>query len=132
MKKPPKLKEMQILWKDRKRTFLGLPWSFTKYKLTDEKLYIETGFFTSRQEETELFRIVDFTVTRTLGQKMFRLGTITMTTMEKNPTVVLKNIKYVYEVKELISDKVKENRKARGVTTRETFHTDGDDDDDND
>lgn len=33
-----------ILWKDRKRTLFGLPWSFTKYKLTEEKLIIQTGF----------------------------------------------------------------------------------------
>ena len=26
------------IWSDRKRTVFGLPWSFTKYILTDDKL----------------------------------------------------------------------------------------------
>ena len=34
----------EYIWKDRKRTIFGLPLSFTVYKLTEEKLIIETGF----------------------------------------------------------------------------------------
>ena len=30
--------EETIVWKDRKRIFFGLPWTFTKYALTEEKL----------------------------------------------------------------------------------------------
>ena len=37
------------VWKDRKRTFLGLPWSFTRYELTEEKLIIETGLLAARK-----------------------------------------------------------------------------------
>ena len=33
---------LEILWKDRKRGFLGLPLSFTKYSLTKERLFVET------------------------------------------------------------------------------------------
>ena len=40
--------EVTYRWKDRKRTIFGLPWSFTVYKLTDEKLLIETGVFTTQ------------------------------------------------------------------------------------
>lgn len=136
MKKPANLKELTYVWKDRKRTFLGLPWSFTRYRLTEEKLYIETGFFTTRQSEVRLFRILDFGVTRTLGQKMFGLGTITCTSMDKSdPTFEIKNIKYPNEVKELISDLCSKDRQNKGVSTRENFFSDDDDDpldDDND
>ena len=30
-------------WSDRKRIIFGLPWTFTKYAATDEKLLIRTG-----------------------------------------------------------------------------------------
>ena len=32
-----------IIWKDRKRIIFGLPWSFTRYSLTEDKLLIDTG-----------------------------------------------------------------------------------------
>ena len=34
---------MELVWKDRKRTFLGLPLSFTVYSLDGERLFIKTG-----------------------------------------------------------------------------------------
>ena len=40
-------KREDLLWYDRKRTFLGLPWSFTKYSLTEDRLFIESGFLSS-------------------------------------------------------------------------------------
>ena len=30
----------KTVWKDRKRTLFGLPWSFTRYYLTEDKLII--------------------------------------------------------------------------------------------
>ena len=35
---------VEIIWKDRKRPFMGLPLSFTRYELTEQKLLINTGF----------------------------------------------------------------------------------------
>ena len=67
---------VEILWKDRKRGFLGLPLSFTKYSLTKERLFVETGFINSVENEVRLYRILDVQMTRTLGQKMFGLGSI--------------------------------------------------------
>ena len=44
-----------IIWSDRKRPIFGLPISFTKYILTDEKLLVDTGFLSRTQEEIRLF-----------------------------------------------------------------------------
>ena len=33
----------EIVWSDRKRIVFGLPWTFTKYTLTKEKLLVETS-----------------------------------------------------------------------------------------
>lgn len=125
-----KIKNVEIMWKDRKRTFLGLPWSFTKYCLTEEKLYIETGFFTSHQEEIRLFRILDFQLTRTLGQKIFGLGTIHCTSMDKTaPEFEIKNIKKSFDVKELISKLCENDRRNKNVSTRENHFSDNEFDD---
>ena len=39
------------VWKDRKRIIFGLPWTFTKYTLTPEKLLVQTGMLNLKEEE---------------------------------------------------------------------------------
>jgi len=67
---------MEIIWKDRKRSILGLPLSFTKYILLEDKLLIETGFLNIKQEEIRLYRITDITLVKPFSQRIFKLGTI--------------------------------------------------------
>ena len=85
----------EILMTERKRLgFFGLPWTFTKYSITPKKLIIESGFFTSSENEILMYRITDVSYTRTLFQKMFGLGTLTVYSHDKkNPTLTIKNIK---------------------------------------
>ena len=68
--------EINVVWQDRKRTLFGLPWSFTKYSLTEEKLLVETGFLNKKEEEIRLYRIMDVTLKRSFGERIFGLGTI--------------------------------------------------------
>ena len=49
-------------WSDRKRIIFGLPWTFTKYAATDEKLLIRTGVLNVKEEEVRLYRILDLTL----------------------------------------------------------------------
>ena len=67
---------MEILWEDRKRPFLGLPISFTKYRLSEDRLFINTGFFTLKEDEIRLYRILDIEFTATLYQRIFGIGTL--------------------------------------------------------
>ena len=118
---------LEIVWKDRKRTFLGLPWSFTKYSLTEDRLFIETGLFKSVENETRLYRILDLRLERSLGQKLFGLGTIIITSSDKNlGTFELKNIKNPKEIKETIADMVEKQRDAKRVVGREYINNDDD------
>lgn len=38
-----------IIWGDRKRIIFGLPFTFTKYSLSADRLFISTDFLTSRK-----------------------------------------------------------------------------------
>ena len=122
MAKEKKAKK-QILWKDRKRTFLGLPFSFTRYRLTDESLTVETGFFNSTEDEMRLYRITDVTLKRSFGQKLLGIGTIhcdsSDVTMQNFDIINVKNPK---KVKELLSKLVNESRMKNRVYTSESVN----------
>ena len=101
------MKQQEFIWRDRKRILFGLPWSFTVYKLTEEKLLIETGFFSKKEEEVRLYRVMDLTLHRPLGQRIWGLGTIHCCTGDKStPEFDIRRVKHPREVKELLSDLV--------------------------
>ena len=85
-----------IVWSDRKRNFLGLPWTFTRYELSENRLFIETGLLNSREAEIRLYRITDMTLTRNLWQKLIGTGTIHCDSAD--PTMRnfdIKNVNYI-------------------------------------
>lgn len=109
-----------ILWKDRKRTFLGLPWSFTRYSITSEKLLVDVGFLRRNEEEIRLYRILDITLRRSLCQRIFGIGTIHCCSADKStPEFDIKNVKRPIEVKNLLSDLVETEREKKRVSSRE-------------
>jgi len=113
------------VWKDRKRIIFGLPWTFTVYKLTEEKLFIETGFFSKKEEEIRLYRVMDLTLKRPFGQRIWGLGTIHCCTADKStPEFDILKVKKSKEVKDMISDMVEKQREEKRISARE-FMTDG-------
>lgn len=118
---------MELLWSDRKRTFLGLPWSFTKYSMDEERLYIDKGFFKTTSDEVRLYRIMDVRLTRSLIQKMFGLGDIEVHSSDKTlRDFTIKSIKNPKDIKEMLSQNVEKQRDIKRVVNREMM-TDIDD-----
>ncbi len=114
------MRKMNYIWQDRKRTFLGLPWSFTKYMLTEDRLFVEKGLLTSTLDEENLYRVRDISVTRTLGQRLFGLGTVKVfSTDASNGETVLESIKNPIEVKEEIVRLVEAERKKHNIRASE-------------
>lgn len=112
-------------WSDRKRIIFGLPWSFTRYKLTEEKLIIDTGFFNRTEDEIRLYRILDITLKRSFGERLFGLGTIHCCSGDKTQGEFdIKRIKKPREVKEMLSDMIERERMERRVGAREFIDTD--------
>ena len=114
---------IQYLWKDRKR-YLGMPLSFTRYWLSDDRLFVSVGFLNLKDDEILLYRVRDIDTTRTLWQRLFGVGTITVMSSDKTmPQLVLKNIKDPIFVKELIHKQVEEMKIRRRVRFGEIMTT---------
>ena len=68
---------IEYLWKDRKR-HLGMPLSFTRYQLSEDRLFLSQGFLNIRDDDILLYRVRDIDTRRNLWQRLFGVGTITV------------------------------------------------------
>lgn len=110
------------IWKDRKRTFLGLPWSFTRYSLYPRKLVLKKGFFTITEDEILLYRILDLRLVRTLGQRIFGLGTIIVISGDAStPEFKILSVKKSAMVRDKISELVDAERTRLNLKGRELY-----------
>ena len=116
------------LWHDRKR-ILGMPLSFTRYALSEDRLFLKRGFLNVHQDEIVLYRVRDLRVSQTLWQRVFGVGTVTVISTDKSiPELALKNIRQPNEVKELIHEYVEKMKIARRMRVGEmSMDFDGDD-----
>ena len=122
----------EYFWKDRKR-YLGLPISFTRYALSHDRLFLSVGFFSVRDDDILLYRIRDISVKRTLWQRIFGVGTVTVQSSDKtHPSLELKNVKNPLRVKELLHDLVEEMKAKRRMRFGEIMSDDFDDNDPDD
>ena len=70
------MKKESMIWYDRKRLWCGLPWTFTKYGMDEGRLFVETGFLNTKEEEVRLYRILNISLSKNIIQRIFGLGTI--------------------------------------------------------
>ena len=119
---------MSYLWQDRKR-YLGMPISFTRYSLSEDRLFMSVGLLSIKDDELLLYRVRDIDTRRTLWQRIFGVGTITVASSDKStPVLELKNIKDPVAVKELLHKQVEEMKIRRRVRVGEIMTTGMDDD----
>ena len=121
----------EIIWKDRKH-FLGMPLSFTRYYIKNGRFFLSKGLFNVEENELILYRILDIKFNRTLFDKIFGVGTITLYTCDKTDNIlkVLK-VKNSTKVRDLISNMVEEARIKNRVTGKEIYGVGDNDSDDN-
>ena len=123
---------IQYLWKDRKR-YLGMPISFTRYMLSEDRLFLSVGFLNIKDDEILLYRVRDIDTSRSLWQRLFGVGTVVVMSSDKSmPTLVLKNIKDPVTIKELIHEQVEEMKIRRRVRLGEIMTSDMDGDGESD
>ncbi len=116
MKVIDKDKNINVIWKDRKRYF-GMPISFTRYAFIEKpdmwkKLFCEIGLLTTSIEEVHIYRIDDIEVYQSLFDKIFGVGNVTIHCQDAScKKLILQKVKDPYRVRALLNDAVE---KARG------------------
>ena len=123
----------EMIWQDRKR-FLGMPITFTKYAMSEDRLFVKRGLFNLNQEEILLYRVRDISLKRSLGQRIFGVGSVVVYSSDQTtPSLELRNIKHSEDVKEMLHEQVEEMKIQRRVRIGELMDGDhGQDDFDDD
>lgn len=114
-------KMFDIIWKDRRRWFFGKEqFSFTKYKLTVEKIYVDSGMILKRRDEIRLYRILDVSVCFSFYDRIFKTGTVIVISSDSTcPKLRIEKIKNAYNVAEAISEYVERERKEKQIRSTE-------------
>lgn len=107
--------KIDYIWQDKKRYF-GLPLSFTRYAMSEDRLFTSVGLLNLKDDEVLLYRVRDIDTSRSLWQRLFGVGTVTIMSSDKSmPNMVLKNIKNPVDVKERIHEQVEDMKIRRRV-----------------
>lgn len=104
--------ESMVEFLERKRwLFLGLPFTFTKYRIKEDMITIDTGLLKTIESDCYMYKVQDVTHSATLLEKMFGLGTIICNTGDTtHPVLKLEHIRNSKTIKEFI---LKESEEAR-------------------
>lgn len=89
---------------ERKRwLFLGLPFTFTKYTITEEMLTVDTGFLKTVENDCYMYKIQDVQLSASLAEKIVGVGTITCFTGDTtHPQLIIEHVKNAKAIKNFI------------------------------
>ena len=111
--------QIEYLWADRKR-ILGMPITFIRYRLGEDRLFFETGLMNTKVDEILLYRVRDISVTISFWQRFTGVGTVTVESSDKSmPILAMRDIKHPREVKELLHTQVEKAKIAYRVRYNE-------------
>lgn len=87
------------------------------YKITTQRVVIESGIFSKRMEQIDLYRIVDYVVERPLSQRIMGTGNIVLEAMDKTtPEIRIDGVKTdVVALYERLRYCTEQEKRKRGV-----------------
>jgi len=89
---------------------------FTSYEMDSERFRIKKGILNQNIEETELYRIKDYSIFKPFFLRIFGLDHLILTTSDKNNKYVrILAVKEVESLKDMIRNQVEKRRKATGT-----------------
>lgn len=109
-----------MTYQERKRWLLfGLPFTFTKYTVTEDQIIINTGFLNQEENNCYLYKVQDTVLSSSLLQRMVGIGTVICKTSDvTHPQLVMKNIRNAREIKDFIIENSEDQRmKRRTINT---------------
>lgn len=102
-----------------KSLILGMPLSFTSYRLENGVLTERSGLVSINESQVQLYRVLDIEMSQDFVDNMLDQGTITLITGNANDFLVLKNIKSPREVKRMLNEEIAKEREKQGIRTSE-------------
>ncbi|MDD6615599.1 MAG: PH domain-containing protein [Lachnospiraceae bacterium] len=104
---------MQYMEKKR-LLFFGLPWTFTKYTVTDEFITVNSGLLRQEENDCYLYKIIDVRLETSLAERIFGLGTVHCFSGDvTDPDLKLQHIRHAKEIKNYILKQSEEERLKR-------------------
>lgn len=92
----------------------------THYKITNQRIVVNTGLIGKKQEEIELYRVKDYKVTQTLSERLINVGNLIIIAADSTtPRVILSNIKNPNEVKEILRKAVLDCKQKMNVSYKD-------------
>ena len=92
----------------------------TRYRLTTQRLFVQTGLVAKKLEEVELFRVKDVTLRQGVLDRLMGVGTVTvLSTDDTTPRLELAGILQPLEAKEAIRNAYRTARQREGLRTAE-------------
>ncbi|MDO5294744.1 MAG: PH domain-containing protein [bacterium] len=110
---------------EKKRTKLfGLPWTFTKYMIDDEKVTIRSGFLSIVEDDAYMYKIQDVRLVQSFLERLSRIGTIICYTGDTtHPELKLVHIRRAPEIKAYLMKASEQARiKRRTINTVDIAH----------
>lgn len=100
---------------ERKRLlFFGLPWTFTKYTITEEIITMNQGLISTRENDCYLYKVQDVELMASLWERIFKLGTIICYTGDTtNPKLYIEHVRNAKAIKNFILAASEEARRKR-------------------
>lgn len=112
----------EVIWTDKPHNFLGLSINFTRYIITNRKLITRKGLFNLKEDEVELYRVMDKKAEFPLTQRIFGCGTVILHAKDSDsPTKELKSVKNPREVLRILDSTIDGLRDKYGVKGREMY-----------
>lgn len=107
--------EVQKEYVERKRwVFFGLPFTFTKYTVTEDVITVNEGLLNTRENDCYLYKVQDVELQTSLGERIFGLGTVACYTGDNtHPQLFLSHIRNAKEIKDYILRASEEARRKR-------------------
>ena len=102
-------------FQERKRwVFFALPFTFTKYTVKEDVITVDSGLFTTKQNDCYMYKDQDVELVVTLWQRIFGLGTVQCYTGDTtDKQLLIKNVKHSQEIKDFILEYSEKARMKR-------------------
>ena len=110
------LNKTPIYTERRRLLFFGLPWTFTKFMVSEDMVTISSGLISRIEDDCYMYKVLDVQLKESLIERLFGLGTIICYTGDvTHPEIYLQHIKNAKEIKNFLldaSEKAKMKRKT--------------------